>query len=476
MSLLPLLVTALGTQNPSAPPPGSVAITGVTVIDVETGGHQAGRTVIITGNRITSVSPAGSATIPAGARVLEGRGGFLIPGLWDFHVHAAFNGMDRLFMPLLVANGVTGVRDMWSRLDWMDSSRARIRAGVFAGPRLIGSGNLVDGVPQIWPGSLGASTPEDGRRIVDSLARAGAGFIKVYSRLSPEVYRAIAAEAKRIGISFAGHVPGLVSPAEASDLGQRTIEHLTTIILGCSADEDRLRAQTAAAVAAKGWDSAGALQRRGVAAVLEAFDADRCRELARRFVRNGTWMSPTITVLRSTAFLDDTTLAADPRMAFIPEAFGAGWNPNRDFRFRTLTAEDWARRKDVFRRQLEVIRLLKAEGVRFLAGTDLSNPYIFPGFSLHDELANLVEAGFSPLDALRAATIEPARFLGATDSLGAVAQGQLADLVLLDADPLADIRNISRIRAVVADGRVYDQGAIAELLARGREIARPPKQ
>jgi imidazolonepropionase-like amidohydrolase len=310
---------------------------------------------------------------------------------------------------------------------------------------------------------------------VDSLARAGAGFIKVYSRLLPETFRAIAAESNRLGIPFAGHVPTLVAPAEASDLGQRTVEHLSTIVLACSRDEERVRAEVAAAVASpRRWDSAGPLQRRQASVILASFDADRCRELARRFARNGTWMVPTITVLRSTAFLDDTTLAADPRLAYVFPTAAASWNPREDFRFRGLTAEDWAIRKAVFRKQLEVIGILHREGVRFLAGTDLANPYIFPGFSLHDELANLVEAGFSPLDALRAATIEPARFLGAADSLGTVAQGRVADLVLLDADPLADIRNVGRIQAVIVDGRVYDQQGIADLLARGREIARQP--
>ena len=145
---------------------------------------------------------------------------------------------------------------------------------------------------------------------------------------------------------------------------------------------------------------------------------------------------------------------------------------SQDFRFRTLTAEDWARRKATFKRQVEIVGLLKREGVRFLAGTDLANPYIYPGSSLHDELKNLVDAGFSPLQALQAATIEPARFYRATDSLGAVSKGYLADLVVLDANPLADITNSTKIRAVVLEGRLFDRKALDAMLEAGKERAK----
>jgi imidazolonepropionase-like amidohydrolase len=211
---------------------------------------------------------------------------------------------------------------------------------------------------------------------------------------------------------------------------------------------------------------------RGATGLIAAYDPERCRALGRRFVANGTWMVPTITVLRSVAYLDDTTLARDERLRYIPPGFKQSWNPAADFRFRMLTREDWAFRKQVYARQLEIVRLLHQVGVRFLAGTDLSNPYIYPGFSLHDELAHFVAAGFTPAEALRAATIEPARYLGAADSLGTIAAGKRADLVLLGANPLTDIRNTTRIEGVVADGRFYDSAAIARILESGAARAR----
>lgn len=446
----------------------AVVIANTSVIDVENGQVRAGQSILLHQGRILEVGST-VRSMPGAIRV-DGSGKFVIPGLWDMHVHAAWPGLDNLFLPLLVANGVTGVREMFSTTSGIDSIRNRVTRGDLLGPRIYGAGNLVDGRPPIWPGSAVAGSAEDGRRIVDSLLQQGADFIKVYSRLSPEAYRAIAAEAKRRGVPFAGHIPSLVSAAEASDLGQRTVEHLTTLPQACARNGDSLRAELAAVVntPGKGWDSAGRLQSRQAALLLAGYDPALCRDLARRFVKNETWMVPTIVVLRSVSHLNDTSLARDPRLAWIPTRMSNGWDPSRDFRFRMLRPEDWVVRRRVYDRQREIIALLKQEGVRFLAGTDLANPYIYPGFSLHDELGLMVENGFTPLAALQAATIEPARFLGLTDSLGTVAAGQVADLVLLEANPLEEIRNTTRIAAVVLRGQILDRKRLDQVLQAGR--------
>jgi imidazolonepropionase-like amidohydrolase len=458
-------------QNPDAP----IAITNVTVIDVARGARVAGQTVVIRGARIAAMGSASSLPAPSGARIIDGRGKFLIPGLWDFHVHATGGIFETLFQPVMVANGVTAMRDMWGEISTARAAREKIARGETVGPRSVVAGNLVDGTPPIWPGSTGVATPEAGRRFVDSIAAAGGGFIKVYSRLDPDVYRAIAQRAKERGIPFAGHIPTLLAAREASDLGQRTVEHLTNLLTDCSSERDALRAEVAGAVASpRRWDSAGILQRGQALRVLASYDPGRCREVARRFKANGTVMVPTMTVLRSVAFLDDSSLRRDPRLKYVPAWLSSRWDPSQDFRFRMLTADDWAFRKRAHQRQLEIIRLFREEGVTFLPGTDLGNPYLYPGFSLHDELANFVAIGYSASDALRAATLGPAEFFRAADSLGTVARGKLADVVLLDADPLADIRNTTRIAAVVANGRLYDRAALDALLAEGEKRAKSP--
>ncbi|MFN8571006.1 MAG: amidohydrolase family protein [Gemmatimonadaceae bacterium] len=468
-----LLLIAAATSSAGAQGLGlrPVAITHVNVVDVSAGRVVADRTVVLQGNRIQSVQPAASAKYADGARVIDGQGKFLIPGLWDMHVHATTPGLDRLFLPLLVVQGVTGVREMFSHVEWMDSSRALVQRGDIMGPRVIGSGHILDGKPAIWPGSVGVGSADEARRAVDSLLDKGAAFIKVYSRLTRDEFFAVADEAKKRHAAFAGHVPSLVGAGEASDAGMLTIEHLQQIAQACSSREDELLAQYTAAVASpKGWDSAGVVGRAQATTLVDTYSAPRCTALAKRFMKNGTWMVPTLAVLHSVAYLDDTTLAQDPRLKYVPKMFAGMWNPKNDFRFRMLTPADWAARKRVYERQLEIAKLLHATGVRFLPGTDLSNPYIYPGFSLHDELASFVGIGFTPAEALRSATLEPARFFHATDSLGTVAPGKIADLVLLEANPLLDIRNTTRIHTVIANGRVVspeDREAVLSKAAQG---------
>ena len=452
--------------------PRPVAIRNVSVVDVETGQIRAGQTITIEGTRIRSVGDAARTTIPAGALTIDGTGRFVIPGLWDMHVHATGFGIDRLFLPMLVANGVTGVRDMFGRVAWYDSARALARRGEFVAPRIIGAGHILDGMPPIWPGSVGVNNADEARRAVDSLARDGAGFIKVYSRLTPEEFRAIAEQAKKNGLAFAGHVPTLVSVDEALTLGMQTIEHLQMFTTACSSREQELRqALTSAVASSKGWDSAGVVQRGQAEVLVQTFDPARCRSVAGRVARSNTWMVPTIVVLRSTSFLDDSTLRKDPRLEYIPGFFKSSWDPSADFRFRTVTPAGWAMRKRVFARQLEIVRVLHEAGAKFLAGTDLSNPYIYPGLSLHDELAWFVASGFTPLEALQSATLNPARFLNATDSLGTVKAGKVADLVVLDANPLVAIKNVGRIHAVVLNGVVVDSAGRAGILSNAKKLA-----
>ncbi|MBL8961443.1 MAG: amidohydrolase family protein, partial [Gemmatimonadetes bacterium] len=333
------------------------------------------------------------------------------------------------------------------------------------GPRAVVAGHILDAAPAIWPGSLGIKGPEAARRAVDSLAKAGAAFIKVYSRLNDEEFRAAGEQAKRNGLHFAGHVPNLVTVDEAVAQGMRTIEHLQQFTTACSSRESELRQQYRDAVASpSSWDSAAVMGRAQLSIQVETFDAARCAALAARIAKSETWLVPTFTVLRSIAYLDDSTLKQDPRLAYIPKFFSASWDPKQDFRFRAITPQGWADRKRIHARQLEIARIMHRAGVKFLAGTDLSNPWIFPGFSLHDELAHFVAIGMTPLQALQTATLNPARFYAAVDSMGTVGVNKVADLVVLDGNPLADIRNVSRVFAVVANGRLIDAQQRAALL------------
>ncbi len=450
------------------------AFTHVTVIDMTGAPPQADMTVVVTGNRLATLGPSRAVRIPKGGLAYDATGKFLIPGLWDMHVHAAWSSTLPTFGPLFLVNGVTGVREMWGSLDVVAGAHISLAQHHLTEPRFVASGQVLDGSPPIWEGSIGLASADQARRVVDSLHAAGADFIKVYNLLPRDVYTAIVAEAKRLDMPVVGHVPVAVGALAASKAGQRSIEHLTDLLLSCSTHETALRAALVAAFE-KPRDSLRALGRRQQPELLDTYSSDKCQALAAQLLRDSTWQVPTLTVLRAFAHLDDSVFTSDPRLQYMSRETRDGWNPRNDFRFKTMTAADFARTKRTYAKQVELVGLLHRAGVPILAGTDVLNPYCFPGFSLHDELALLVEAGLTPMEALQAATRNPAIFLRATDSLGTIARGKLADLVLLDADPIADIHNTTKINAVVLDGQLLDQAARQRLLDFVRlQAALPP--
>jgi amidohydrolase family protein len=476
MRRLVLLVLAACSPPQFAPVPATaapLAITHVTVVDVAGGLSLPDMTVVITGNRIAAVTTSDASAVPADARIVDAQGKFLIPGLWDMHVHAAWPAFARALGALFVANGVTGVRDMWGDRGVIADWSARVAARDASTPRIVAAGNLVDGPDPVWPNSIRVTSVADARRTVASLQDEGAPFIKVYSHLPREAYFAIADEAKRRGIPFAGHVPIVVTAAEASDAGQRSIEHLTGVALACSAREDELMRDITATVASRGWAAASALGRARAAEIASSFDAGRCHTVAAHFVRNGTWQVPTLTVLHNMAYLDDPSLENDPRLRYIPRAVRTRWNVRAAAIERRSSA---AGARALYQREVEMVGALYRDGVPILAGTDELNPYCLPGFSLHDELARLVEAGLTPLAALQAATLAPAKFFNVSDRLGTVEAGKLADLVLLDADPLADIHNTTRIAAVVMNGRLIDGAGRQRLLDEAARADASPRR
>jgi imidazolonepropionase-like amidohydrolase len=460
--------------------PGSIAITGVAVIDVRGGQMLRDRTVVITGNRIADVASRTDARIPAGAQVVDGQGRFLTPGLWDMHVHQV-----RTFLTLYIANGVTGTREMGSPLPLPETFalRRRIEQGETIGPRFFTAGPLVDGRPtvtnRIGINVLGAMNAKEGRAAVDSLRRAGVDFIKVYQRLDRDTYFAIADEAKRQGIPFAGHLPHAITLDEAGRSGQRSIEHLTVgnpsgLLPLCSSQADALRRgaeeQFRLAVASSRNDPTVLPPRREwMKLAVESFDEKRCLTELRRLAAHGTWHTPTLMAGMRRGVHDDSILK-DPRLDYAGAVFRPQWDTARS-RYMSMFSE--AESAAFFRVLLRIVSVLQRAGVGLLAGTDnpQASAFAAPGFSLHQELELLVGAGLTPIEALRTATVNPARYLGLEDSLGTVQSGKLADLVLLTANPLEDIRHTQRIQAVVANGRYFDRAALDGLLAEAKAKA-----
>ena len=454
-SLALSLASAAPAQTPSHP--RQIVIVHVTVINPGSASVQPDSIVVINANRITFVSHSAAVPLAKNTRVIDGRGQFLIPGFWDMHVHCAFGdwfpGGRDIILPLFIANGVTGVRDMGGDLPVLFAWRKQIAAGQIVGPRMVISGPMLDALlpdgKLRFPSSMPVTTPASAVAAVDSLKAQGADFIKVQSVISHDAYLAAAAEAHKVGLPIVGHVPDKVRLSEVITAGQKSVEHLMGIFEGCSTQEDKF-------IAGQG----------DLKLMLSTEDKQRCDTLIRQLAQSQVWEVPTLAWQRGGTFLDQRDLKHDPLDKYVPAYWReVTWKRFTDEMMPGLLRDSLELRQKYFASNLEMVGALYRAGVPFMAGTDAApGVYIMPGFSLHDELANFVEAGFTPMDSLRSATSGPARFLGAEKDYGTVEAGKIADLVLLSADPLDDIHNTRKIAAVIANGRLYDRPALDRML------------
>ena len=405
-------------------PPARFAIQGVTIIDVESGERVGDQTVVVTGNRITEVGPSAQVNA-ARMRVIEGSGRFLIPGMWEMHAHALQHyGVDYAYgmdaFQLFIANGVTGVRDAGSAMDQVVAGRRRIAETGVAAPRIFAAGPILEGNGQsrFAPFTKVVTTPEEGRLAVTALRDAGADWVKIHNALTRETYLAVAEEAAIWAIHFSGHVPEDVTMVEAAVAGQTSLEHLGAVFAYCTAS----RGQRV------------------------SIDREKCEAGLSELSLIGTFLGPTLVSAAPLTASDPR--ASEDRLQYIKPSKVATWAPLPD-----AAPTD---RQDRYELSQELTRMASDAGVRLIVSTDTGGAYRVPGFASIDELVELVNAGVSTIDALRAGTLYPVMSLGLEDSLGTVEAGKLADLVLLEGDPLADIRNLRRIAAVVSDGRVFE--------------------
>jgi imidazolonepropionase-like amidohydrolase len=440
-------------------PAQTLTITHVNLIDVINGKVRADATVTVEGNRVVRVASS-TAPNPNRGLVVEARGQYLIPGLWDMHTHVYFDstaseGTD-LVLPLFLANGVTGVRDMGSQLDMVLHARAEIAAHRMAGPRMIVSGPMLDGPKSQYKSVIPIATPEEGRKAVDMLKSRGADFVKIQSGVPREAYFAIADEAKKRSIAFEGHVPDGVRASEAVAVGQRSFEHLIGIFEASSPDEDQYLS---------GKKSPGAF--------LKTYDASREAATIQLLAKKGVWQCPTLYWERGQWLVDAIDYTKDPDIGFAARTWVTKlWPESRKSILKSLDTDPLPVREKFVEHELGIIRRLHAANAPFLAGTDTpAGVDVIPGISLHLELQRFVAAGFTPLEALQTATINAARYYGKLADYGPVEKGRIADLVLLRANPLDDIRNTREISGVVADGRYMSQADLDQLREKLKRLA-----
>ncbi|MFX0201663.1 MAG: amidohydrolase family protein [Candidatus Hodarchaeota archaeon] len=442
-----------------------LAITNVTIIDVTGAPARSEMTVLVRDNLISSVSRTEKMQIPKDAKVIDASGKYLIPGLWDMHVHSSYTGWfakedtwfienneinKEIFFPLCIANGVLGIRDLGGDLQALKRWRQEVEQKKLIGPRIIATGPIIDGPKPSFPlGSIAIGSAIEGRRVVNSLLQEGADFIKVRELIPRDAYFAIADECKRLGIPLAGHVPKSVNAYEASDAGQKCIEHFTSSWLLSLCQPEELE---------KGPKSFDRL--------LHIYSEEKAKSVFKKFVGNGTWLCPTLVLDHRLSHLDEIDQSNHPGLKYIPEYWiDNNWKPYLHRKLSNYSSEDAAYSKKAFNKQLKLTDIMNRSGVQLLAGTDTIGIYLVPGFSLHEELALLVKAGLTPMEALKTATINPAKYLGLQDSLGTIGENKIADLVLLDANPLENISNTQKINAVIINGKFFSRADLDIMLA-----------
>jgi imidazolonepropionase-like amidohydrolase len=473
--LFVVMLLAVVAPSVAAETAGTLALTHVTVIDASGRPAQADQTVVVSAGRITAMGPSGTLRPPKDARVIDARGKFLIPGLWDMHVHIAGISADpawskQVILPELIAYGIVGVRDMGGDLDVLLAWKREIDAGTLVGPHIVAGGPMLVPRGKKNAEQYPVANADEARQAVRELKQRGADFIKIIGMPSREAFFAVADEAKKQGLSFVGHVPAVVTAAEASDAGMHSIEHIvySGLALDCSSREKELREAVMQARANRDANASA----KALVDAADSFSAEKAAELWSRFKKNGTWVVPTLKSIsvQTPSKLTPEQQAADPQLDFVPEALRKQWDPRLPDNKASEADQKWWSRQ--FANDEKLTREMHRAGVATLAGSDSLDRFVFPGSSLHAELQLLQSNGYTSLEALQSATRDAARFLGREKEYGTVTVGAHADLVLLGANPLDDIANISKISAVVREGEFLDRTALDTLLMQAKAAAK----
>ena len=466
---------------PAQPGETSIAITGVNVVDVANGKVAEAQTVVIVGGRITAMGPTGKVTVSAGAQPIDGRGYYLMPGLWDMHVHLRSNPVDRerplaednaAMLDLFVVNGLVGIREMGGDLsDHVLAWREQIRAGKRVGPRILTPGRKLDVAIPAWPGSIAAASPEEARQAVQQMKQAGADFIKVYfNDVEPATFKAVMDEAHQNGLKVTGHLPRNLSLQTAFELGLDGMEH-ANLDTPLQAVHDQFAAETKArAKMDLPMDPAESAKRR-----MYMHDEKEAARLYPLLAARSFWLTPTLAVQARVRYeMAERNFDNDPRKRYFFPAVWSSWDAKAGIR-RPPPAANLEILKRSAKRSTEHMLAAHKAGVPILAGTDcgVSNNYVLPGWSIHEELEALVKAGLTPAEALRTATVNPARWRGEEATEGTVEKGKRADLVLLRSNPLNHIGSTREIEAVFLGGEHYPRTKLDAMLRIAADRAAP---
>lgn len=453
----------------------ALCIENISIIDPEDG-LKENQTIIIKEGKIYQVTPSQELDLSKMNTIIDGTGKFMIPGLWDAHIHFAYiEEMAPRMLDLFLVNGITSVRDTGGEIDFVKKWKDKSLANPTNAPRVMIAGPLLDGLPNVYDGSdsghpplsVGLKSVEDVTDKINELDSLGVDLLKAYEMLSPEQFGMVIQLGREKGLKVTGHVPLSMDVISASNAGLNSMEHLRNLELSCASNADSLLLQRQNFLVSGKGDKGGVLrsrihkEQRKIA--IANYDENKAKEVLNVLAKNQTWQIPTLAL--STAHTTRYYADSDWQESFkyLPESIEQQWKSNIEGILENeVPSFNIQYSKWIF----DMVGKIHDSGIEIMAGTDCPISFLTPGRSLHHELAVLVEAGLSPLDAIKAATINPAKYFNIEDELGTIKKDKWADLVILDANPLEDINNTRRINAVVKQGKYFDRNELDQILER----------
>jgi len=460
----------------------AICIQSITTIDAENG-QQEKQTIVFQQEKIIKIAASDELILAPENTVIDGTGKYLIPGLWDAHVHFAFiEELAPAMFDLFLAYGITSVRDTGGKIDFVKKWKDAANANPTNAPRVMIAGPLMDGMPNVYDGSSPARPPlsigledvEAAEKMVEELAAKKVDLLKAYEMLSPAQFEAIMTKAKEKGLLVTGHIPLSMDAISVANLGMNSIEHMRNLELSMAKDSEELL-RMRQKLLELGQDEEGGTLRANIhqAQRMEAIanaDEEKTKKVLAALKRNNTWQIPTLSVM--TAVVDHPFASPEWKKSFdyLPSSVGEKWKESLD---RYLEREVPENQKIYAQWMYDMTKRLQEEEIGILAGTDCPIFYLTPGLSLHGELEFLAKAGLSPMEILTSATLSPSQYFSMEDELGLIQEGMFADLLILDANPLEDIKNTQQINSVIRHGKVYDRAALDDLLKEAKNSPIP---
>jgi imidazolonepropionase-like amidohydrolase len=444
----------------------AICFTNIDIIDAQNG-LQKNRTVVIKGDRIVKIAPSAELTLSSSNNIIDGTGKYMIPGLWDAHVHFAYieDIAPRMF-DLFLTYGITSVRDTGGKLEFVKQWKDRSLSQPTDAPRVMIAGPLLDGMPNVYDGSspgrpplsVGAGSVVEAKKIALDLIEEGVDLLKAYEMLTPDQFVAVVELAKQNGLKITGHVPLSMDVISASNAGLSSMEHLRNLEMSCAENSDELLTIRNKMLAAGANDQGGVLRSRIHAAqryeALNNQDNEKTEAVLNVLLKNQTWQIPTMALYNIRTRQHVARPDWQATFAFLPDTLASKWTKQINEMMKVGTTEqstqyaDWGKK---------MVKKIHDKGIGIMAGTDCPIGFLTPGISLHEEMTILVEAGLSPLEALSTATLKPAEYFAMDNELGLIQENYIADLIVLDKNPLEDIENTKTIDAVIKSGKYHSR-------------------